>query len=100
MSLADEGRRQTDPNVVPQSDPGTARRRREDNLLLVAGAQTMTDMVGGTFYRVIGNADVPFDKVLTVSSAVYRLGVELPAGAPAGKDLQVAVSVKRTGLSA
>lgn len=100
INLQDEGRRQGDPGVVPQTDPGTARRRREDNMLLVDGAQTMSDMAGGTFYRVIGNADAPFDKVLTVSSAVYRLGVELPAGAPAGKDLQVAVSVKRAGLSA
>lgn len=100
ISLSDEGRRAQDPGVAQQTDPGMMRRRREDNQLLVTGAQTMSEMVGGTFYRVVGNADAPFDTVLTVSSAVYRLGVELPSGAQAGKDLQVAVTVKRAGLTA
>lgn len=100
LSLSDEGRRAQDPGVAQQTDPGMACRRREDNQLLVTGAQTMSDMVGGAFYRVIGNADAPFDKVLMLSSAVYRLGVELPSGAQPGKDLQVTVSVKRAGLTA
>ena len=103
ISLTDEGRRgQDDPNVarVPQADPGSSRRRREDNMLLVNGAQTLNDMLGGTFYRVVGNPDPSFDKVIVASSAVYRLGVELPTGTTAGKDFAVSVSVKRPGLTA
>lgn len=103
ISLTDEGRRgQDNPNVatVPQADPGSTRRRREDDMLLVNGAQTLNDMLGGTFYRVIGNPDPSFDKVIVASSAVYRLGVELPTGTAAGKDFAVSVSVKRPGLTA
>lgn len=100
MSLADEGRRALDAGVRAQADPGSARRRREDDQLLVNGAQTVTEMLGGTFYRVIGNADPSFDKVIISSSAVYRLGVELPSGTAPGKEFQLAASVKRPGLTA
>lgn len=100
ISLTDEGRRALPAGGTPQSDPGMSRRRREDDMLLVNGAQTLTDMLGGTFYRVIGTADPSFDRVLVASSAVYRLGVELPAGAAAGKEFTVTASVKRPGATA
>jgi VWFA-related protein len=100
INLSDEGRRVLEPGTVPQTDPGSARRRREDDMLLVNGAQTLNDMLGGTFYRVIGNADPSFDRVIVASSAVYRLGVELPTGTTAGKDFAVSVSVKRPGVTA
>ncbi len=100
ISLTDEGRRQQDAGVVPQADTGMSRRRRDDDMLLVNGAQTLTDMLGGTFYRVIGNADPSFDRVIVASSAVYRLGVELPAGAAPGKEFTVTASVKRPGVTA
>ena len=102
-SMTDEGRRvQDDPavSVKAQPDPGSARRRREDDQLFVTGAQTLTDMLGGTFYRVIGTPDPSFDRVILASSAVYRLGVELPAGTAPGKDLSVTASVKRPGVTA
>ncbi|MEX2273538.1 MAG: VWA domain-containing protein [Vicinamibacterales bacterium] len=101
ISLADEGRGgELAPGVKPQTDPGVSRRRREDDLLLVNGLQTMTDMLGGTFYRVVGRADPFFDRVLVASSAVYRLGVELPPGAKPGDVFDVSVSVKRPGVKA
>ncbi len=100
LSMTDEGRRALDPNTVPQTDPGSARRRHEDDLLLVNGAQTLNDMLGGTFYRVIGTPDPAFDKVIIASSAVYRLGVELPSGTAPGKDFTVAATVKRPGITA
>ena len=99
-SMTDEGRRDPGADNKQQVDPGSSRRRREDDMLLVNGAQTLSDMLGGTFYRVIGNADPSFDRVIVASSAVYRLGVELPSGTAPGKDFQVAVSVKRPGLTA
>lgn len=101
ISATDEGRRTPAAiGVTPQVDPGQSRRRREDDLLLVSGLQTMTDMLGGSFHRVIGNGDPFFDRVLAASSAVYRLGVELPPGARAGDAFNVSASVKRPGLSA
>jgi VWFA-related protein len=98
INMTDEGRRGLGPATQP--DPGTARRRQDDNKLLVHGAQTMNDMLGGTFYRVIGNPDPQFDRVIVSSSAVYRLGVELPSGTAPGKDFTVTASVKRPGVTA
>jgi VWFA-related protein len=80
-------------------DMGFASRVREDNKLLLNGAQTLTDMMGGIFYKVVGEADTALTRVLTASSAVYRLGVELPAGTAAGKELSLAVDVARPGLT-
>lgn len=83
-----------------QSDPGMAARVREDNRLLMNGAQTLTDMLGGTFYRVVGTPDPFFDRVLIASSAVYRIGVELPAGLSAGKEVSASAKVNRPGVDA
>jgi hypothetical protein len=101
-SMTDEGRRELPigEGTAKQADPGQSRRRREDDMLLVNGAQTLTDMLGGTFHRVVGNADASFNRVLVASSAVYRLGVELPSGTAPGKEFTVSASVKRPGLTA
>jgi VWFA-related protein len=83
----------------PQTDTGLASRMREDNRLMLNGTQTFTDMVGGIFYRVIGNADTSFARILEASSAVYRLGVELPSGTQPLKELSLTVNVKSPGLT-
>ena len=74
-------------------------RVREDNKLLLNGAQTFNDMVGGIFYRVVGDAGPSFARILEASSAVYRLGVEMPAGANPTKELSLGVSVNQPGLT-
>lgn len=99
VNMNDTGRGTLDAGVKPQADTGTSRRRREDDRLMFDGAQTLSDMLGGTFYRVIGTPDPQFDRVIVASSAVYRLGVELPAGASPGKEFTVAASVKRPGVT-
>jgi hypothetical protein len=99
ISVTDDARGES-MSALTQTDPGQSRRRREDDLLFVSGLQTMTDMLGGTFHRVIGAADPFFDRVLVASSAVYRLGVELPPGAKPGDVYDVSVSVKRPGVKA
>ena len=81
----------------PDSPPGTARYR--DDRQLLSWAQTMTDMAGGQFFNVIGQADRFFDRVLLASSAIYRLGVELPGDIPAGADVSVETTVQRSGLT-
>jgi VWFA-related protein len=72
---------------------------RDDNLALLQGAQTMTDMSGGQFYRVIGQADRYFDQVLVSASAIYRIGVELPPNTAPDAELTVTAAVKRGGLT-
>jgi len=84
----------------PAPNSGIALRVREDNKLNLNGAQLMTDMVGGVFYRVVGDADPAFARILNASSAVYRIGVELPAGTQPGKELSLGVSLKKPGLTA
>lgn len=81
----------------PDSPPGSARYR--DDRQLISWAQTMTDMAGGQFFTVIGQADRFFDRVLLASSAVYRLGVELPADVAAGADVSIETSVSKSGLT-
>lgn len=80
--------------------PGRAQSRREDDRMLLGGAQTLTDMAGGLFYRVIGQPQRFFDRVTASASAVYRLGVSLPADMKPGQDLAITAAVKRPGLSA
>jgi hypothetical protein len=80
-------------------DPGLTTRVREDNKMMLSGAQTTAEAIGGIFYRFVGGADTAFARVLTASSAVYRLAVELPAGESLGKELSLGVNVKQPGLT-
>jgi hypothetical protein len=79
-------------------NPGRAQLRRDDDRVLLHGAQTMTDMAGGQFYRVIGQAHRFFDRVTASASAVYRLGIALPAGTKPGENLSISARVKRSGV--
>jgi len=56
-------------------------------------------MLGGQFYRVVGDPMPFFERVRTASAAIYRLGVELPAGLAVGQELAVDASVKHPGAS-
>jgi hypothetical protein len=58
-------------------------------------------MSGGTFEEVIGQGDRAFERARIAGSAVYRIGVEPPADAPADKSFSVSVSaaVTRPGVS-
>ncbi|MEX2270346.1 MAG: hypothetical protein WD690_02665 [Vicinamibacterales bacterium] len=78
--------------------PGRAQLRRDDDRVLLRGAQTMTDMAGGQFYRVIGQPHRFFDRVTASASAVYRLGIALPAETKPGQDLSISAKVKRPGV--
>jgi VWFA-related protein len=88
-----------EPDEIDLSRPGQTRAAHDDNLALLQGAETMTDMSGGQFYRVTGQADRYFDQVLVAASAVYRIGVELPPGTAPDAELTVTASVKRAGLT-
>jgi len=88
-----------EPDDIDMSQPGPSGPLRDDNLALMQAAETMTDMSGGQFYRVIGQADRYFDQVLVAASAVYRIGVELPPNTAPDAELTVTATVKPKGLS-
>jgi VWFA-related protein len=73
--------------------------RRDDGQALMLGAQTIADVAGGNFYRVIGTPDGAFGHVALASSAVYHLGVEAPSESNPGRDFAAAARVKRSGLT-
>jgi VWFA-related protein len=73
--------------------------RRDDGQALMLGAQTIADVTGGRFYRVIGTPDSAFGQVALASAAVYHLGVEAPSESNPGRDFAAAARVKRSGLT-
>lgn len=81
-----------------RGNAGTAN-RRDDRRMFLAALQTMADVSGGTFERVITNPDGAFKRAALAGSAVYRLGVEAPSGVSASKPIEVVASVVRDGLT-
>lgn len=71
-----------------------------DQRQMLQEAQTLADMSGGQFFRVIGQADRFYQRVLTSASAVYRVGVDLPKTLPLDGQYTVKVVVKRPGAKA
>jgi hypothetical protein len=69
----------------------------KDQQRLLQQAQTLAEFSGGQFFRVVGQADRFYQRVLTSASAIYRLGVDLPRDAPKDGNYKVAVTVKRPG---
>ncbi len=69
-----------------------------DQIALLQQGQTLTDMSGGQFFRVVGQADRFYQRVLTSAAAVYRIGVDLPASVPRDGDYKVTVAVRRPGV--
>jgi VWFA-related protein len=72
-----------------------ARALARDQRQMIQQAHTLADMSGGQFFRVIGQADRFYRRVLTSASAIYRIGVELPPDAPPDGKYTVAVTVDR-----
>jgi hypothetical protein len=71
----------------------------KDQQRLLQEAQTFAETSGGQFFRVIGQADRFYQRVLTSASAVYRLGVDLPKVVPPDGNYKVIVKVRRPGVS-
>lgn len=70
----------------------------KDQQRLLQQAQALAEVSGGQFFRVVGQADRFYQRVLTSASAIYRLGVDLPKGAQKDGNYKVAVTVKRPGV--
>ena len=97
INLGDAARGVPRGGAVPQTSTGIAETRRNDDRMLMQGIQTVADVTGGIFHRVIGDPDPFFRRVAAAASGVYRLGVDPPGGSAPGKDFAVAARVKRAG---
>ncbi|MEZ5316856.1 MAG: VWA domain-containing protein [Vicinamibacterales bacterium] len=88
-------------NGLAQSVGGSSLsdRRREDRRMFTIALQTLADMSGGTFERVIADGDNAFARAAVAGSAVYRLGVEAPPNARASQAFAVGAEVARDGVT-
>lgn len=75
-----------------------ARDLAKDQRRMMQQAQTLAEVSGGQFFRVVGQADRFYQRVLTSASAIYRIGVDLPAIVPENGNYQVAVTVNRPNV--
>jgi VWFA-related protein len=92
LSITDEGRRYD--NMSKNTDIGLAQRRREDARLVLQGAQEATTMAGGHFFRITGDPDPFFERAAMAGSAVYRLGLDAPAGSAPARQFELEARVK------
>jgi VWFA-related protein len=90
-----------DPDAVSMTvrDQSAAGVLRDDGLVVMRGIQTVADMTGGNFWRVMGQPDRFFTFVMQSTSGVYHLGVEAPPDSPPGHDFTLAARVKQPGLA-
>jgi VWFA-related protein len=65
----------------------------------VFGLMSLTDLAGGTFYRVMGQPDRFFGFVADATSGIYHLGVEVPSNIDTKKDFTVSAHVSRPDLT-
>jgi hypothetical protein len=71
---------------------------QDEGEFLLSGMKTIVAATGGEAFRNIGQADRFLDRVLSETSGIYRLGVEVPAGA-AEKYPVLKVTTTRRGLT-
>src|SRR5688572_448573 len=74
------------------------RARREEAAFLFGGLQSAAGAAGGAAFRVVGQPDRFFSRIISETSAVYRLGIELPAKVVETSDLRAKVKVLREGV--
>lgn len=89
------------PDMVDLADigPERAAARRVEGEYLTSGVQTVAEAAGGEAFRVVGQADRFFRRIIAETSGMYQLGVEMPTTAPAGDFLNAKVSVRRPGVT-
>lgn len=92
ISLGDDGRA-----GGPLHNRSAARRREND--FLTSGVQVVANAAGGEAFRVVGQADRFFKRIIAETSGIYRLGVEAPLPANTSRLLDVKVSVNRPGVT-
>jgi len=89
-----------DPDEIDLSDPTAGRVLRDDQQQMLQEAETFAEMSGGQFFRVIGQADRFYERIMTSASAIYRIGVDLPKTLPKDGHYIVSVVVSRPRVRA
>jgi VWFA-related protein len=84
-------------SLPPQYTPRGA--RVAENNFLTSGVQVVAAAAGGEAWRVVGQADRFFKRIMAETSGIYRLGVEAPLPKEASRLIDVRVSVKRSGVT-
>jgi VWFA-related protein len=89
------------PDMVDIADigPERAAARRTEGEYLTSGVQTVAEAAGGEAFRVVGQADRFFSRIVAETSGMYQLGVQMPTTAPAGDFLNAKVSVRRSDVT-
>jgi VWFA-related protein len=89
------------PSISNMSDTSADRAtaRREEALFLTSGLQSAVESTGGQAFLIIGQPKRFVQRVLSETSAFYRLGIRIPAGASAGP-LRVQVTTTHHGATA
>jgi len=78
---------------------GRARARVQESRFLVDGTHSLAIAAGGEAFGVIGQADRFLHRIDAETSALYRLGVELPPGGDPSRFVAIKVSVSRPGVT-
>lgn len=86
-----------EPDDVDMSHP-SARALAQDQRQLLQQVQTLAEFSGGQFFRVIGQADRFYHRVLASAASVYRIGVEVPQETPPDGAFIVTVAARRPGV--
>ena len=76
-----------------------ARARREEGLFLTSGVKVVASAAGGEAFTVIGQADRFFKRIVSETSGVYRLGVDMPLSGKQNRFLNAKVTINRPGLT-
>lgn len=84
-------------NLPPQFSHRGA--RQEENAYLTSGVQVVAHAAGGEAFRVVGQADRFFSRIISETSGVYRLGVETVSEVAKSRFLDAKVTVKRSGVT-
>jgi hypothetical protein len=78
--------------------PEQTKARKDEGRFLTAGLQTLANAARGDAFDVVGTPDRFFARIVSETSAFYRLGIELPV-APYERLGDIAVAVKRPGVT-
>ena len=68
-------------------------------LFLTSGVKVVASAAGGEAFTVIGQADRFFKRIVSETSGVYRLGVDMPISAGKTRFLDAKVTVNKPGLT-
>ena len=88
-----------DMDLAIDTSPERAKARRDEGNFMINGMQTVAYAAGGSAFRVVGQADRFYTRIVTEASGLYHLGVEAPSTVKPERYLSLKVSVKKSGVT-